>query len=111
MADPVQRGLNVNQAAALRTSFQAMLLQLELKQKQGLLVPVDDVERIHFEESRRNRDAFQRLPLQMIGDIANAAGGLTQEQRADVLLVIQRHIVQVQEGLSQPEEGSVSVAA
>lgn len=89
------------QAAAIRTMYQARLLELELKQKQGQLVPKDDVDRVWFEEIRRARDAFRRLPLQMIGDVAKSVGGMTQEQRADALLVIERHIVGVLEGLSK----------
>jgi hypothetical protein len=89
------------QAAAIRTMYQARLLELELKQKQGQLVPKDDVDRVWFEEIRRARDAFRRLPLQMIGEVAQSVGGLTQEKRADVLLVIERHIVGVLEGLAK----------
>jgi len=89
------------QAAAIRTMYQARLLELELKQKQGQLVPKDDVDRVWFEEIRRARDAFRRLPLQMIGEVAQSVGGLTQEQRADVLLIIERHIVGVLEALAK----------
>jgi hypothetical protein len=89
------------QASAIRTMYQARLLELELKQKQGQLVPKADVDRVWFEEVRRASDGFRRLPLQMIGDVAQAVGGITQKQRADVLLVIERHIVEVLEVLSR----------
>jgi len=89
------------QASALRSVFQAKLLELEYKEKVGTLVAKDDVDRVWFEEIRRARDAFRRLPLQMIGELAQSVGGLTQEQRADALLVIERHIVDVLEGLSK----------
>jgi hypothetical protein len=89
------------QASALRSVFQAKLLELEYKEKTGTLVPKADVDRVWFEEIRRARDAFRRLPLQMIGELAQSAGGLTQEQRANVLLVIERYIVEVLEGLSK----------
>jgi len=80
--------------------YQARLLELDLKERQGLLVPKADVERVWFEEGRRVRDAVRRTPQQMIGDIARAVGGLTQEQRAEVLLILERHLVKTLEGLA-----------
>ncbi len=91
------------QAAAVRTMYQARLLELDLKERQGLLVPKADVERVWFEEGRRVRDAIRRTPQQMIGDIARAAGGLTQEQRAEVLLILERHLVKTLEGLASAD--------
>lgn len=88
------------QAAAVRTMYQARLLELDLKERQGLLVPKADVERVWFEEGRRVRDALRRTPQQMIGDIARAVGGLNQEQRAEVLLILERHLVKTLEGLA-----------
>jgi hypothetical protein len=88
------------QAQALRTLYQAKLLELDLKERQGLLVPKADVERVWFEEGRRVRDSLRRTPQLMIGDIARAAGGLTPEQRAEVLLVLERHLVKALEGLA-----------
>jgi hypothetical protein len=91
------------QAAAVRTMYQARLLELDLKQRIGELVPKSDVDRVWFEESRRVRDAIRRTPQQMIGDIARAAGGLTPEQRAEVLLVVERHLVKTLEGLASAD--------
>jgi hypothetical protein len=88
------------QAQALRTLYQAKLLELDLKERQGQLVPKSDVERVWFEEGRRVRDSLRRTPQLMIGDIARAAGGLTPEQRAEVLLVLERHLVKALEGLA-----------
>jgi len=88
------------QAQALRTLYQAKLLELDLKERQGQLVPKADVERVWFEEGQRVRDSLRRTPQLMIGDIARAAGGLTPEQRAEVLLVLERHIVKALEGLA-----------
>jgi hypothetical protein len=97
---PHHKGPSHMQAMALRTAYQAKLLELDLKQRQGELVPKADVERVWFEEGRRVRDAVRRTPQQMIGDIARAAGGLTQEQRAEVLLILERHLVKTLEGLA-----------
>ena len=91
------------QAAAVRTMYQARLLELDLKERQGLLVPKADVERVWFEEGRRVRDAIRRTPQQIIGDIARAVGGLNQEQRAEVLLILERHLVKTLEGLASAD--------
>jgi hypothetical protein len=99
-ADAMAKAPSHAQAQALRTLYQAKLLELDLKERQGLLVPKADVERVWFEEGRRVRDALRRTPQLMIGDIARAAGGLTPEQRAEVLLVLERHIVKALEGLA-----------
>jgi hypothetical protein len=88
------------QAAAARTMYQAKLLELDLKERQSLLVPKTYVDRVWFEEGRRVRDAVRRTPQQMIGDIARAVGGVTPEQRAEVLLILERHLVATLEGLS-----------
>jgi hypothetical protein len=45
------------------------------------------------------RDAVMRTSQQMVGEIATAVGGLTQEQRAAVLQVIDRHHVRALEEL------------
>jgi hypothetical protein len=71
----------------------AQLAELELKERESLLVAKADVERVWFEEGRRVRDAIQRLGPVMLPDLAKAAGGLNQEQRAEVLLVLERHHV------------------
>ena len=91
------------QAAAVRTMYQARLLELDLKERQALLVPKADVERVWFEEGRRVRDAIRRTPQQMIGDIARAVGGLNPGQRAEVLLILERHLVKTLEGLASAD--------
>lgn len=88
------------QAAAVRTMYQARLLELDLKERQGTLVSKAEVERVWFEEGRRVRDGIRRTPQQMIGDIARAVGGLNQEKRAEVMLILERHLVKTLEGLA-----------
>lgn len=88
------------QASAIRTMYQARLLELDLKQRQGELVNAADMQRVRFESGRRVRDAILRLGPLMIGEIAKASGGLTPEQRAEVLQVIKRHHVQALEALA-----------
>lgn len=88
------------QAAAVRTWYQAKLLELDLKQRNEELVPASDMQRVRYESGRRVRDAILRLGPLMIGEIARAAGGLTPEQRSEVLLVIERHHVKALEALA-----------
>ena len=90
----------VAQGQAIKTAYQAKLLQLEFEERSGKLVSVEDVKRQQFEAGRRVRDAVLRIGPQMIGEIAKAAGGLSPEQRADVLLVIERHQVKALEALA-----------
>jgi hypothetical protein len=81
------------QAAAIRTMYQAKLLELEFKERQGELVNRDKINSRAFEEMRRVRDTFRRLPLLIIGDIAQVTGGLTPDQRAQLLILMEKHIV------------------
>jgi hypothetical protein len=94
------RGPTMSQAQTIKAGYQAKLLALEYEEKSGQLVRVEDVKRQQFEAGRRVRDAVLRIGPQMIGEIAKAAGGLTPEQRADVLLVIERHQVEALEALA-----------
>lgn len=80
--------------------YQARLLELDLKERQELLVPAADMRRVRYETGRRVRDAILRLGPLMIGDIAQAAGGLNQGQRAAVLQVLERHHVKALEALA-----------
>jgi hypothetical protein len=88
------------QGQAIKTAYQAKLLQLEFEERSGKLVSAEEMNRVRFESGRRVRDAVLRIGPQMIGEIAKAAGGLTQDQRADVLLVIERHLVGALEALA-----------
>jgi hypothetical protein len=88
------------QAASVRTWYQAKLLELDLKQRNEELVPSADMQRVRYESGRRVRDAILRLGPLMIGEIARAAGGLSPEQRSEVLLVIERHHVKALEALA-----------
>lgn len=88
------------QGQAIKTAYQAKLLQLEFEERSGKLVSVEEMKRLRFESGRQVRDAVLRIGPQMIGEIAKAAGGLTPDQRAEVLLVIQRYQVQALEALA-----------
>ena len=94
------RGPSMNQAQTIKAGYQAKLLALEYEERSGQLVRADEVRRQQFEAGRRVRDAVLRIGPQMIGEIAKAAGGLSAEQRAEVLLVIERYQVKALEGLA-----------
>lgn len=91
---------SVAQGQAIKTAYQAKLLQLEFEERSGKLVNAEDVKRQQYEAGRRVRDAVLRIGPQMIGEIAQAAGGMTPEQRAAVLLVVERYHVQALEALA-----------
>lgn len=87
-------------AKAAAEGYKAMLLKLDYEERSGKLVEKASVEKRFYEAGRRVRDAVLRTGQQMIGEISKAAGGLTPEQRAAVLLVIERHQVQALEALA-----------
>lgn len=89
-----------SQAKAAAEGYKAMLLKLDYEERAGKLVDAVKVQREMFEAGRRVRDAVLRTSQLMIGDIAQAAGGLTPEQRAEVLLVTERYLVKALEVLS-----------
>jgi hypothetical protein len=88
------------QAQTIKAAYQAKLTQLDFEERSGKLVSAEEMKRMRFESGRRVRDAVLRIGPQMIGEIAKAAGGLSQERRADVLLVIERHLVGALEALA-----------
>jgi hypothetical protein len=92
--------LSASSSKQVRAAYEAKLTELDFKQRNGELVSKTDVDRVWFEEGRRVRDAVRRTPQQMIGDISRAVGGVTPEQRAEVLLILERHLVSTLEGLS-----------
>lgn len=88
------------QGQAIKVAYQAKLLQLEFEERSGKLVSVEEMQRKRFESGRQVRDAVLRMGPQMIGEIAKAAGGMTPDQRSEVLLVIQRYLVGALEALA-----------
>lgn len=94
------RGPNMAQAQAIKTAYQARLLQLEFEERSGKLVSAEEMKKQRFETGRRVRDAVLRIGPQAIGEIAKAGGGMTPDQRTDVLMVLERHLVQALEALA-----------
>lgn len=94
------RGPSMNQAQTIKAGYQAKLLALDYEERSGKLTNAESAKRAQYEAGRQVRDAVLRIGPQMIGEIAKAAGGLTQDQRSEVLLIIQRHQTQALESLS-----------
>ena len=88
-----------SQAKAAAEGYRAMLLKLDYQERDGSLVRKVEVERQLFEVAKQVKDAVLRLGPLMIGEIAKAAGGLTPDQRQDVLMIIERHQTQALEAL------------
>lgn len=88
------------QAKAAAEGYRAMLLKLDYQERDGSLVRKADVERHLFEVAKQVKDAVLRLGPLMIGEIAKASGGLTPEQRQDVLMIIERHQTKALEALA-----------
>lgn len=89
-----------SQAKAAAEGYRAMLLKLDYQERDGTLVKRADVERQLFEVAKQVKDAVLRLGPLMIGEIAKAAGGLTPEQRQEVLMIIEQHQTKALETLS-----------
>lgn len=94
------RGPSMSQAQTIKAGYQAKLLALEYEEKSGKLVSAEEMRRQRFESGRQVRDAVLRIGPQMIGEIAKAAGGLNPDERAEVLLVIRRYLVNALEALA-----------
>jgi hypothetical protein len=91
------KGPTKAQADAVRVAFQAKLLELEYEERQDRLVSRQAINGRAFQEMRRVRDSLMRLPLQIVGDIAQLVGGITPEQRAELLVMMDRQIVGILE--------------
>jgi len=81
----------------------AQLAELELEREQGRLVCAAAVERRLFEAAREVRDSIMRVPIRVLPELAAAAGGLTPEQRTEVALVLERHLVEALRSLAEAQ--------
>lgn len=89
-----------NQGDTQKVIAQAQMLWLDLGERQGQLISKDEADQAAFEEKRRARDTLKRLPLLVAGDISRIVGGLTEDQRTDVRLLMERQIAAVLDELS-----------
>lgn len=101
VAPPASKGGagTYSSAKAAAEGYKAMLLKLDYEERSGKLVDKATAERSFAAAGMQVRDAVMRTAQQMVGEIATAVGGLSQEQRAAVLQVIDRHHVKALEEL------------
>ena len=101
VAPPASKGGagTYSSAKAAAEGYKAMLLKLDYEERSGKLVDKAAAERSFAAAGVQVRDAVMRTAQQMVGEIATAVGGLSQEQRAAVLQVIDRHHVKALEEL------------
>lgn len=101
VAPPANKGGagTYSSAKAAAEGYKAMLLKLDYEERSGKLVDKAAAERSFAAAGMQVRDAVMRTAQQMVGEIATAVGGLSQEQRAAVLQVIDRHHVKALEEL------------
>jgi hypothetical protein len=92
-------GATYASAKAAAEGYKAMLLKLDHEERAGKLLDKSTAERSFAAAGMQVRDAVMRTSQQMVGEIATAVGGLTQEQRAAVMQVIDRHHVRALEEL------------
>ena len=92
-------GATYASAKAAAEGYKAMLLKLDYEERSGKLLDKAAAERGFAAAGMQVRDAVMRASQQMVGEIATAVGGLSQEQRAAVLQVIDRHHVRALEEL------------
>jgi hypothetical protein len=92
-------GATYASAKAAAEGYKAMLLKLDYEERAGKLLDKSTAERSFAAAGMQVRDAVMRTSQQMVGEIATAVGGLTQEQRAAVMQVIDRHHVRALEEL------------
>jgi len=81
----------------------AQMAELELEREQGRVVSAAEVSRERFESGRLVRDAVLRVPMRVLPELAKAAGGLTPEQRTEVGLVLERHLVEALRSLAEAQ--------
>lgn len=87
------------QSRAVKEGYLAQLAKLDFDERSGRLVRVDDVKVRAFQVARRVRDALLNVPIRVVDEIAAIAGELSAEQRHDILLTMQREIIQALEEL------------
>lgn len=72
--------------------YRAERERIAVEKLEGELVSRAEVENDWFEAGRLARDGLQRLPELIIGDISRTVGGLTQEQRGKLLILMDKSI-------------------
>lgn len=85
-------GKSYSQFRAYGEGYKAKLLELEYKERAGLLVRVDEVKAQQFKTVRLFRDAVQNIPVRVVNELAAIVGDLPPDKRHEMMLVMQREI-------------------
>jgi hypothetical protein len=88
------------QSRAVKEGYLAQLAKLDFDERSARLVRADDVKVRAFQVARRVRDALLNVPVRVVDEITAIAGELSAEQRHEILLIMQREIIQALEDLS-----------
>ncbi|MGL5882459.1 hypothetical protein [Synechococcus elongatus] len=105
VAEPEDSSLpGLNESKAEREYYLAKLAQLDYEERAGQLVSAEDVRVTWFSHARRVRDAILNVPIRIVDEVRAIAGELDENQRHEILLCLQRELVQALEELAGPEE-------
>jgi hypothetical protein len=94
-------GTNYSQFRAYGEGYKAKLLELEYKEKAGLLVRADVVSTGQFKIIRMFRDAVQQIPIRVVSELAAIVGDVSPALRHEMTLVMQREIDRCLEQLAE----------
>lgn len=84
--------ISYTKARAYGEQFKAKLLELEFREKAGMLVKADDVKIQQFKTVRLLRDAIENIPIRIVNEISATAGVKDPEMRHEIMLIMQREI-------------------
>lgn len=95
---------NINESKAEREYYLAKLAELDYLQRAAQLVSADEVKVTWFSHARRVRDAILNVPIRIVDEIRAIAGELNEQQRHEILLCLQRELVQALEELADADQ-------
>ncbi|QPN66520.1 hypothetical protein [Synechococcus sp. CBW1006] len=79
----------------------AEMAELELQERRGSLVPIDEVEELWFVVCRQMRDAMESIPARILGRISGIMGVIDPVQQSKLNEVLEGEIRSALEGLSR----------
>lgn len=84
--------ISYTKARAYGEQFKAKLLELEFREKAGMLVKADDIKIQQFKTVRLLRDAIENIPIRIVNEVSAVAGVKDPEMRHEIMLIMQREI-------------------
>ena len=79
----------------------AAMAELDLRQREGELVPIEDVETLWFTLGRQVRDAMESIPARILERVLAEEGETGRQQQASIRLILEGEIKQALEQLSK----------